>query len=142
MALGGPQIFLASLHLTSAFPGRSGLINAFLNGAFDASSVVFKLFKISLSNHGVSIHTVFLIYLIVPLASLAYSVFMMSRTALSVAPVDDDDDFQLDQKGDEKGSAVGSVTRKRICISVESRSFRRQVLSEVFGYVAWLFEKE
>ncbi|KAH7035213.1 major facilitator superfamily domain-containing protein [Microdochium trichocladiopsis] len=68
LALGGPFTYIASYHLSNAFPRRSGLILALLTGAFDASSALFLVYRLVYESTGDSLghHEFFLAYLVVP----------------------------------------------------------------------------
>jgi len=68
LALGGPFTYIASYHLSNAFPRRSGLILALLTGAFDASSALFLVYRLVYESTGDSFghHDFFLAYLVVP----------------------------------------------------------------------------
>ncbi|KXJ95703.1 FMP42 protein [Microdochium bolleyi] len=68
LALGGPFTYIASYHLSNAFPRRSGLILALLTGAFDASSALFLVYRLIYESSGDSFghHEFFLAYLAVP----------------------------------------------------------------------------
>jgi len=64
LALGGPLIFLASFHLSNAFPKHSGLILSFISGSFDASSVPYLFYNEALPN--ASLRTFFWSYAVIP----------------------------------------------------------------------------
>jgi MFS family permease len=79
LALGGPFVFISSFQLSNTFPQHSGLILALLTGAFDSSSALFLLFRLLYqgTNARLNTHTLFLIYLIVPIFILLVQIFIM-----------------------------------------------------------------
>lgn len=113
IALGGPFIFIPSFHLANAFPRRSGLILSLLTGAFDASSIVFLVYRVlyqrssssGLPNPdeetsfftavfrtaekepsgGLSLHTFFLSYLVVPVFIFLAQIFIMPAQSYKTA---------------------------------------------------------
>lgn len=89
VALGGPFTFISSFHLSNAFPLSSGLILAFLTGAFDASSSVFLIYALlnrflSTDLYYFSIASFFRVYLVVPLFIFAVQLFLMPHESYQV----------------------------------------------------------
>ncbi|TGZ80654.1 MFS general substrate transporter [Ascodesmis nigricans] len=87
MALGGPFIFIPSFHLANAFPRRSGLILSMLTGAFDASSIIFLVYRVLYqhSSTGITLRTWFLSYLIIPVFIFLAQVFIMPLQSYKTA---------------------------------------------------------
>ena len=79
LALGGPFVFISSFQLSNTFPQYSGLILALLTGAFDTSSAVFLLYRLTYqsSNGTFQPKKFFLVYLIVPALILIVQVVIM-----------------------------------------------------------------
>ncbi|PRP89295.1 MFS transporter [Planoprotostelium fungivorum] len=68
MGLAVPCIFLSLIRSTRFFPASAGhILVALYNSAFDASILVFALFKVVVDHTSVKLGTLFLIYNIVPL---------------------------------------------------------------------------
>jgi hypothetical protein len=80
MGLGGPFLFISSMHLSNAFPRNSGQVLSILTGSFDASSCVFLLYRLSYYN-GFKIppRIFFLVYLFFPLLSIAVQLWYMPK---------------------------------------------------------------
>lgn len=71
LALGGPFVFISCFQLANAFPGNSGLILALLTGAFDSSSALFLVYRLTFFSSlgdrlGLSLARFFSCYLVVP----------------------------------------------------------------------------
>lgn len=79
LALGGPFVFISSFHLSNSFPRFSGMILAFLTGAFDSSPAVFLVYRLVYERTGLSLHTFFTLYLIVPAFILFAEILVMPR---------------------------------------------------------------
>jgi MFS family permease len=79
LALGGPFIFISSFQLSNTFPQYSGLILALLTGAFDTSSAVFLIYRLTYQATGgvFAVKKFFLVYLIVPVFILVVQVLFM-----------------------------------------------------------------
>lgn len=65
--------------VANAFPGHEGMVMSLLNGAFDASSIVFVVFAAVVSATGVDLGTVALGFLVGPLAALLVTSFLLWR---------------------------------------------------------------
>lgn len=89
LALGGPFTYMSSFHLSNTFPEKSGTILAFLNGAFDASSAVFLLYKLCYkqSNTNLPIDRFFKFFLLVPIFITFAQIFIMPNSSY-IAPPD------------------------------------------------------
>lgn len=87
LSLGGPFIFISSFQLSNAFPTHSGLILSMLTGAFDASSALFLVFRLTneRTNGSFTTHKFFMVYLIVPAFILAAQLFIMPATSYKTA---------------------------------------------------------
>jgi hypothetical protein len=87
LSLGGPFIFISSFQLSNTFPSRSGLILSMLTGAFDASSALFLVFRLTneRTNGSFTTHKFFMIYLIVPAFILAAQLLIMPATSYKTA---------------------------------------------------------
>lgn len=87
LALGGPFVYISSFHFSNAIPARSGLVLATLNGAFDASSAVFLLFRLVNENTGgsFSIQRFALAYLVTPLFIISAQIFIMPSVSYKTA---------------------------------------------------------
>ena len=87
LALGGPFVYISSFHLSNAVPARSGLVLAALNGAFDASSAVFLLFRLINEKTGgsFSIQRFALAYLVTPLFIISAQIFIMPSVSYKTA---------------------------------------------------------
>ena len=80
MGLGGPFLFISSMHLSNAFPRNSGQVLSILTGSFDASSSVFLLYRLAYQNgFKVSPQSFFLAYLSFPVLSVLVQLFFMPR---------------------------------------------------------------
>lgn len=79
LAVGGPAVFIPSFQLSNAFPAHSGLILAFLTGAFDSSSALFFGYRIVYEQTGgaVSLRRFFLLYLVVPTFIFLLTMFLL-----------------------------------------------------------------
>ena len=73
LAIGGPFIFMSTIHLSRSFPKRAGLIMSVLTGSFDASSSVFVAFKELHHRLGLSLSILFLSYCVVPVSAFLYA---------------------------------------------------------------------
>ncbi|KAL4930487.1 putative MFS transporter Fmp42 [Aspergillus undulatus] len=87
LALGGPFIFISSFQLSNTFPARSGLILSALTGAFDASSALFLIFRITneKTDGRFSSHKFFTVYLVVPVFILIAQLSFMPKTSYKTA---------------------------------------------------------
>lgn len=87
LSLGGPFIFISSFQLSNTFPTRSGLILSMLTGAFDASSALFLIFRLTneRTNGSFTSHKFFMVYLIVPAFILAAQLLVMPATSYKTA---------------------------------------------------------
>ena len=79
LALGGPFVFISSFQLSNTFPRYSGLILAFLTGAFDTSSATFLFYRViyEASHKTFTPRKFFLVYLAVPAYILVAEIFLM-----------------------------------------------------------------
>ncbi|KDN51269.1 hypothetical protein RSAG8_00898, partial [Rhizoctonia solani AG-8 WAC10335] len=67
LAIASPLIFLASFHISNAFPARSGLILSLIMAAFNASSTNFVAFDwLDRKTRGISIQAWFWCYALIP----------------------------------------------------------------------------
>lgn len=88
LALGGPSTYMSSFHLSNTFPEKSGTILALLNGAFDASSAVFLLYKLYYKNSSpLPIQGFFKLFLLVPTFIILAQLFVMPNSSY-IAPPD------------------------------------------------------
>ena len=87
LALGGPFVYISSFHLSNAVPTHSGLVLAALNGAFDASSAVFLIFRVINEKTGgsFSIQRFSLAYLVTPLFIITAQMFVMPSVSYKTA---------------------------------------------------------
>ncbi|EAW20906.1 putative MFS transporter Fmp42 [Aspergillus fischeri NRRL 181] len=87
LSLGGPFIFISSFQLSNTFPTRSGMILSMLTGAFDASSALFLIFRLTneRTNGSFTTHRFFMVYLIVPAFILAAQLLIMPATSYKTA---------------------------------------------------------
>jgi hypothetical protein len=80
MGLGGPFLFISSMHLSNAFPRNSGKVLSILTGSFDASSCIFLIYRsIYYNNFPVSLTTFFLAYLFFPVSSIIVQIWFMPK---------------------------------------------------------------
>ena len=80
MGLGGPFLFISSMHLSNAFPRNSGQVLSILTGSFDASSCIFLLYRLAYYNgFKVSPHVFFLAYLFFPILSISVQLWFMPK---------------------------------------------------------------
>jgi hypothetical protein len=80
MGLGGPFLFISSMHLSNAFPRNSGQVLSILTGSFDASSCIFLLYRLAYYNgFKVTPHTFFLVYLFFPVLCFIVQVWFMPK---------------------------------------------------------------
>lgn len=88
MSLGGPFAYMSSFHLSNTFPEKSGTILAFLNGAFDASSAIFLLYKLYYTNYNdlFSLNKFFKVYLFVPSFITLAQIFVMPDISYLAPP--------------------------------------------------------
>lgn len=131
MAIGGPFIFMPSFHLANAFPRRSGLILSMLTGAFDASSIMFLIYRVLYQNteSGVSLRTWFSIYLVVPVCIFFAQIFIMPMQSYKTASeltqqAEVEHDLLEHEEALVTSDDSSSVTRAR-------RERRESVLSEI-----------
>lgn len=87
LALGGPFVYISSFHLSNAVPTHSGLVLAAFNGAFDASSAVFLIFRVINEKTGgsFSIQRFALAYLVPPLFIITAQIFIMPSVSYKTA---------------------------------------------------------
>lgn len=78
IGVGGPFVFISSIHLSLAFPLYGGLVMAALTGAFDSSAILYNFFQYIRAITGFpDIHNFFLIYTGFPvLFAIAFSILM------------------------------------------------------------------
>jgi MFS family permease len=83
LGLGGSFLYISSFQLSNAFPKHSGLILAAINGAFDASSALFLVYRLlyNWSNDALRPKDFFLVYLAVPLAIFLAQIFLMPKVS-------------------------------------------------------------
>jgi hypothetical protein len=80
MGLGGPFLFIGSMHLSNAFPRNSGQVLSILTGSFDASSSIFLMYRLAYYNgFKISPHKFFLVYLFFPILSIIVQVWFMPK---------------------------------------------------------------
>lgn len=79
LAIAGPFTFISSFHLSNAFPQYSGLILAFITGAFDSSSAVFLFYRLAYehSNGSFTLYKFFTVFLIAPIFIFFVQIFLM-----------------------------------------------------------------
>lgn len=90
LALGGPFVFISCFHLANAFPKNSGLILALLTGAFDSSSAIFLLYRMSYFSswgNGLTLHKFFLGYAVVPIFIFFCQITIMEKDTYQITPV-------------------------------------------------------
>lgn len=118
MALGGPFSFISSFHLSNTFPNKSGTILAFFNGAFDASSVVFLLYKLYYMHFDskFSLDKFFKLYLIVPVFIALSQIFFMPKSSYLAPPDtslltrDSQSSLQNEAESSERDPLLSSTT--------------------------------
>jgi len=84
LGIAGPFIFISTLHFSTVFPNKSGLIMAALTGSFDASSAIFLLFNklFYFFDKKYSIQSFFLVYMIIPIIIFIANFLLMPETSL------------------------------------------------------------
>lgn len=123
LALGSPFIYVSSFQLSNAFPRYSGLILAFVTGAFDASSAIFLFYRLiyQASNGNFQPRKFFLAYLVVPvlIAIVQFAVMpsMSYKTVSELIKVAEEDTPTADANGQ----------------SSAERQHRESVISETTG---------
>ncbi|ORX50404.1 MFS general substrate transporter [Piromyces finnis] len=107
LGIAGPFIFISTLHFSTVFPNKSGLIMAALTGSFDASSIIFLLFNklFYYFDRKYSIQTFFLIYMIVPVIIFIANSFLMPETSLQWSETSNQ---QINNEPNETSSLLGS----------------------------------
>lgn len=85
LGVGGPFIFMSTLHLSEAFPSHSGLIISLLTGAFDSSSIIYEFFSMIYrgTSGRIGIPEFFTAYCAIPVFSFVYGMLMMPREPFS-----------------------------------------------------------
>ncbi|KAI3654086.1 hypothetical protein MP228_000805 [Amoeboaphelidium protococcarum] len=105
LAVGGPFIFVSTLHVSKVFPRHSGLCMSLITGSFDASAIVFWLFDLvyrsqlmqSVSSGIKKIQWIFGIYSVVPALALLWSLVIMPKRVLdSTQQISDEEEEQID----------------------------------------------
>ncbi|KAK5110569.1 hypothetical protein LTR62_005762 [Meristemomyces frigidus] len=98
LALGGPFIFISSFQLSNTFPAHSGLILALLTGAFDTSSAVFLVYRLTYQQTEAwfTPKKFFLVYLIVPALILLAQLCVMPTYSYKSADETGRKDTQTD----------------------------------------------
>lgn len=160
LALGGPFIFISSFQLSNTFPQNSGMILAFLTGAFDSSSALFLLFRLIYEATGGKINTqkLFLIYLAVPVFILVVQLFIMPKESyksvsevikdaeeeaiIPTPPEYDEDQRQMhrerrDSTASEIQSLLGKSTNTKRVAREEKKNTRSGVWGALHGRTAW-----
>jgi len=96
LGIAGPFIFISTLHFSTVFPSKSGLIMAALTGSFDASSVIFLLFNklFYFFDKKYSIQSFFLVYMIIPIIIFIANYFLMPKTSLQWSEAESLDESQ------------------------------------------------
>lgn len=133
MAIGGPFVFLSTLHLSQAIPAHSSLIMSSLTCAFDASSVIFFVFALIYNRYNVELEDIFYGYNLVLGVILLFGIFVMPMSSFTqslpgsesnasddVDSIEDDDDkdgdlnervsFLAPKKGDDVEKSAVSPT--------------------------------
>jgi len=110
LGIAGPFIFISTLHFSTVFPNKSGLIMAALTGSFDASSVIFLLFNklFYYFDKKYSVQTFFLIYLIVPVIIFIANSFLMPKTSLQWSETNSDNQQIIANEPNETSSLLNS----------------------------------
>ncbi|KAI3638749.1 hypothetical protein MIR68_003247 [Amoeboaphelidium protococcarum] len=104
LAVGGPFIFVSTLHVSKVFPRHSGLCMSLITGSFDASAIVFWLFDLvyrsqlmqSVTSGIRKIQWIFGIYSVVPALALLWSLVVMPKRVLDSTQQIADDEEQID----------------------------------------------
>jgi len=83
LALGGPFFFISSFQLSNTFPSYSGMILAFITGAFDASSSVFLLYGLiyRATSFTFGPNKFFTIYLVLPVFIVLVQLLLMPKSS-------------------------------------------------------------
>jgi MFS family permease len=118
LGIGGPFIFMSTLHLSEAFPRHSGLVISLLTGAFDSSSIIYELFSwlYQGTDGRIGIREFFLSYCIAPVLAFLYGLLMMPRlpfSASDTAVADDCEtarDTSCGRKDDEEEKDIQSIS--------------------------------
>lgn len=133
LSLGGPFVFISSFHLSNTFPTRSGLILSALTGAFDASSVLFLIFRL-LNEHTdgyVSSQKFFLVYIAVPIFIVAVQITVMPTTSYKTAGelVQQASVHVADEIADRVDDSNRDAERERS----DRRAQRQSIVSQIQG---------
>ncbi|EMC99896.1 hypothetical protein BAUCODRAFT_354347 [Baudoinia panamericana UAMH 10762] len=144
LALGGPFVFIPSFQLSNTFPRNSGLILALLTGAFDTSSAVFLVYRLTYqkTNGTFTLKKFFLIYLIVPALILLAQLFVMPtdsyKTVGELAKTAEDPaaDGHVDNDVNEETALLGSNSDKQQKAE-EEKAARSGVWGALHGRTAW-----
>eukprot|EP01134_Creolimax_fragrantissima_P004112 CFRG4112T1 len=123
LALGGLCMFISNMNLMNLFPAYMGTVNGILTGAFDASSLVFMVFKQAYYKLGIHLKTLWLYYLIVPAANQVFATFFLTEHQFE-AQID------FDEEGD------GEEARKPLIYNMHDKSAKEQMMSIEFWLVA------
>ncbi len=134
LAIGGAFVFVPSFHLANAFPKLQGLILALVTGAFDASAVVFLLFRLlyEATDGAFGLRQFFLTYLVVPILFLACQLlFMPRRSYESRAELGKRMDWAKDPAQDVHDSDEELEESELARVRSEREEERQQTLAEI-----------
>ncbi len=135
LALAGPFTYISSFHLSNAFPRRAGLILALLTGAFDSSSALFLIYRVTYDNSGGTFghHRFFLVYLIVPVVILTLQLIILPKQSYKTVGELMDEIEDPDPEGPFHSFSAGSdqVSEQTALLSEEQQEHREFVVQEI-----------
>jgi len=119
LGIAGPFIFISTLHFSTVFPNKSGLIMAALTGSFDASSIIFLIFNklFYYFDKKYSVQTFFLIYMLVPVIILIANSLLMPETSLQWSENESSDNNQEINEPNETSSLLNSTEEDALTTS-------------------------
>lgn len=162
MALGGPFVFISSFQLSNTFPTNSGLILSLLTGAFDASSIIFLIYRLvyNASNYTFWPKKAFLAYLVVPVFTFIVQILVMPKTSYKsvgeLVKVAEEDRYHDsdDELPEEQREAVVRERRESVASEIsqllgpkggerhQQREERKKNISGVWGAMHGLTAKQ
>ncbi|KAG4107317.1 MFS general substrate transporter [Neocallimastix lanati (nom. inval.)] len=145
LGIAGPFIFISTLHFSTVFPKKSGLIMAALTGSFDASSVIFLLFNklYYFFDKKYSVQTFFLVYMIVPIIIFIANSFLMPKTSLQWSEsesedlINESDEFSSLLNNDKETSIISSTNNYQSIISEHEQNENRNKEKDIKEMTSW-----
>jgi hypothetical protein len=144
LALGGPFIFISSFQLSNAFPSYSGTILSLLTGAFDASSIIFFIYRVLYERSGGELTPTrfFAVFMIIPVLILLTQLTIMPKQSYKTVPELVQKVEEVEEALENDDASTGDFSEREVMQRAILRERRQSAVSEIVELLAGVTTEE